>query len=204
MLKINQKKHIGKNVKTSSTTLCRPLRLAFKRETEEYTLQMKHEIDDEINNLQSTIVNVDGVSLEIRHELICSMVDGKICNHLSNNQSTLTCFICGATPKNMNNLELIYKRPKSTEFYRYGLSTLHAWMRFLECVLNISCNMPFKKWSVRNSADKILKEEKLEQIRKDFRERTGLLISCVKQGTGTTNDGNTARRFFKIMSSQLK
>ena len=30
----------------------------------------------------------------------------------------------------------------------------------------------------------------------DFRLRMGLLIDVPKQGSGTTNDGNTARRFF--------
>ena len=29
-----------------------------------------------------------------------------------------------------------------------------------------------------------------------FREKTGLIIDVVKQGSGTSDDGNTARRFF--------
>lgn len=185
------------NIKPSSTALCRPLKLAFKRESEEYTLQLKEEIDEEIMNLKPTVIKTEGYTLEISHELICTMIDGKICNHLAHNKSTLTCFICGSTPKTMNKLDTIYKRPKSVEFYKYGLSTLHAWLRFLECVLSISYNMAFKKWSVRADEHKILQKERKEQIQKEFREKTGLLIDCIKQGKGTTNDGNTARRFFR-------
>lgn len=184
------------NVKTSSTTLCRPLRLAFKRETEKYTIQIKNEIDEEISNLQPSIVEFEGGCLEIHHELICSMIDGKTCNHLMGNRSTQTCFICGATPTKMNNIDVVSERPKCTEYFKYGLSTLHAWINFLECVLKISYNMPFKKWTTKDPAHKILRKERKEQIQKEFRQKTGLLIDYVKQGKGTTNDGNTARRFF--------
>ncbi|XP_025406345.1 uncharacterized protein LOC112680462, partial [Sipha flava] len=41
-----------------------------------------------------------------------------------------------------------------------------------------------------------LKKEK-KYIQDRFRTETGLLIDVVLQGKGTTNDGNTARRFFK-------
>lgn len=97
----------------------------------------------------------------------------------------------------MNKLDSIYERPDVIEFYKYGLSTLHAWLRFLECVLNISYNMSFKKWSVRNDEHKILRNKRKEQIQTEFLEETGMLIDFVKQGNGTTNDGNTARRFFR-------
>lgn len=50
------------NIKTSSTTLCRPLRLEFIRESEEHTLQIKREIDEET---QPTIINTEGYCLEI-------------------------------------------------------------------------------------------------------------------------------------------
>lgn len=185
------------NLKTSSTTLCRPIRLSFRRETEAYTREMETEINEEIDDLQPTIVNVEGGSIEIDHKLYCTMIDGKICNHLTNTSSSEVCFICQASPKQMNKLDLIYKRPKCTEFYKYGLSTLHAWLRFMECVLNISCNMSFKKWAKRKQEDKDAAKLKKTQIQNDFRKKTGLKIGFVLQGKGTTNDGNTARKFFR-------
>lgn len=37
-------------------------------------------------------------------------------------------------------------------------------------------------------------------IQDQFRSRMGLLVDVVKVGYGTTNDGNTARRFFDNLS----
>lgn len=42
----------------------------------------------------------------------------------------------------------------------------------------------------------ILKEQAKKRIQDEFKSELGLLIDVVKQGAGTTNDGNTARRFF--------
>nr|CAI5823678.1 unnamed protein product [Callosobruchus analis] len=38
----------------------------------------------------------------IHHTLLMTMVDGKVCNSLTQNRSSQTCYICGATPKQMN------------------------------------------------------------------------------------------------------
>lgn len=186
-----------RNLKPSSTTLCRPIRLEFQKETEQYTLQVNREINEEIDALLPTIINDENHSIEITHQLFCTMVDGKICNHLSMNKSTLTCFICKATPTEMNRLDSIYDRPKNIEFYKFGLSTLHAWIRFMECVLHISYNMSFKKWSVRKQSHKEAHELRKTQIQKEFKAKTGLKIDYVLQGKGSSNDGNTARRFFR-------
>ncbi|CAH0402733.1 unnamed protein product [Chilo suppressalis] len=52
-----------------------------------------------------------------------------------------------------------------------------------------------QKWSCRGE-DKQKLNEKKKQIQEDFKSECGLLIHVVQQGAGTTNDGNTARRFF--------
>jgi len=39
-------------------------------------------------------------------------------------------------------------------------------------------------------------EQRKREIQAAFRIRTGLLVDVVKQGKGTSNDGNTARKFF--------
>lgn len=55
--------------------------------------------------------------------------------------------------------------------------------------------MDFKKWSSRGE-NKEKMENRKRQIQEDFKKEKGLLVDVVKQGAGTTNDGNTARRFF--------
>lgn len=43
--------------------------------------------------------------------------------------------------------------------YKFGLSTLHYWIRFMECILHISYNIDFKESSARGN-NKILKQNK--------------------------------------------
>lgn len=173
------------NMKPSSTTLCRPLRLEFRRETTEYAVQTADEINLEIENLRPTIISdTVGNSLEISHELICSMLDGKLTHALTETKSSQTCSICGATPSKMNCLSQIQQLSNKTEFYKYGMSTLHAWIRFLECVLHISYNLQFEKWSTRNQpAFKKLRKLRKQEIQKELWEKVGLKVDFVKQGS---------------------
>lgn len=192
------------NPKPSSTTLCRPFELQFKKESKELVLEVNEGINEEIENLLPTVICEESFSIEISHQLICSMIDGKVCNHLSENASSQSCFICNANPTDMNNLDQVYDRQKNTELYKYGLSTLHVWLRFLQCVLNISYNIPFKKWRASKLKYKKARASRKKKIQTEFKEKTGLKIDYVLQGKGTSNDGNTARRFFRDYRTSAK
>lgn len=52
------------------------------------------------------------------------------------------------------------------------------------------------KASKKDGKDILMKQRKLK-IQNEFRSRLGLLVDMPKQGFGSSNDGNTARRFFK-------
>jgi len=71
------------------------------------------------------------------------MIDGKICSTLAESLS-MKCYIC-ATPKEMNNLHLISKKSLETEHYKFGMSSLHARIRCMKFLLNISYNLRIKK-----------------------------------------------------------
>ncbi|KAL4718011.1 hypothetical protein ACJJTC_013065, partial [Scirpophaga incertulas] len=77
------------------------------------------------------------------------MIDGKIATIVTDTPSAATCNICLAKPSEMNDLARIFSRPVQDEVYKYGLSTLHMWIRCLECLLHISYNLDFKMWSAR-------------------------------------------------------
>lgn len=64
------------------------------------------------------------------------------------NTSSQSCYICGCTPKNYNNIEKIKNMPTNSENFKFGLSTLHAWIRFLECILHVSYRREFETWQV--------------------------------------------------------
>lgn len=124
------------------------------------------------------------------------MIDGKVAQVLTDTPSSSTCTICGATPRQMNDLTKVTARPDNEDSYQYGLSTLHAWIRCMEMILHISYNFSFKTWSATSEEKKRLKQEKKTLVQKRFRDELGLIIDQPRQVSGNTNDGNTARRFF--------
>lgn len=103
------------------------------------------------------------------------------------------------------NSKKVAEKPPNADHYRFGLSTLHCWIRFFECLLHISYRIPIKKWQVKNAEDKVLFENNKKRIQEEFKNRLGLIVDKVKPGYVTTNDGNTARRFFRNseISSQV-
>lgn len=115
---------------------------------------------------------------------------------LSDTPSSASCYICGAKPSEMNNLEHVKQKKDNTSNFEFGLSTLHAWIRFMECILHIGYRLDFCKRSAVTKEQKRMKNEVKEKICSEFREELGLLIDKPNQGTGNTNNGNTARRFF--------
>jgi len=149
------------------------------------------------------------------------MVDEKVCNILTETKSSQSYNLCGATPKIMNSIDELLLRPITEEALEFGLSTLHAYIRFMEWLLYVSYRLDIKVWQVTSvliisffvvKCLEMIQPIKLflqipgtkreevnarqRAIQQRFRSETGLLIDVGKQGHGTTNDGNTARRFF--------
>lgn len=66
----------------------------------------------------------------------------------------------------------------------------------MEYFLHLSYRLEIKKWQVRGQNVQAMKIRK-NQIQKRFKVETGLIVDKPKPGgSGTSNDGNTARRFF--------
>lgn len=126
------------------------------------------------------------------------MLDGKTAQTVTNTSSAAVCYICKAKPSEMNDLEAVLRKNIDNEACKLGISSLHARIKLMECVLHIAYNMPFCKWSATDAQHKILKQENKQRIQTEFKERMSLRVDAVKQGSGTSNDGNTSRRFFPI------
>jgi len=62
-----------------------------------------------------------------------TMIDGKVINVLTDTSSQ-KCFICQFNPKAMNDLENFCNFDINMKNIKYGLPTLHAWIKFLECI----------------------------------------------------------------------
>lgn len=180
------------NSRPGSTRFCRPIRFLFANESNELIRKEVDSVENQIKNLTPTEISLGEKTIWIKHNLLLTMVDGKVCNSLTETSSQ-ACYICGATPKTMNLLQApITVEP---EYYRFGLSPLHANIRFLECSLHISYRLTVKKWQIRDQADKEEVAQRKKTIQEEFKRRTALIVDKPKQGSGNSNDGNTARRF---------
>lgn len=183
---------IWHNERSSSTRFCRPIKFEFKRETTEV---IKEEVEEIESQIRSIIPSKCDNGITVNHTMVMTMVDGKVCNAVTDTTSTMRCYICNITSKDTNNLQKVYSIPTKNENLKFGISPLHARIRCMECLLHISYNLPFKKWKAVTQEQIQLKKDKKALLQNKFKIKLGLIIDVVKQGT--TNDGNTARRFFE-------
>lgn len=184
------------NPKPSSTRLCRPIKFEYIKETPESTKKEVDRVNDEIRNLKGTIVNINQKICEIHHVLLFTMIDGKIAQTITETSSMAVCCICKAKPSEMNNIERCLNKKMNTDAYKFGLHPLHARIKFMECILHIAYNQNFRSWRINGNETKAQKEETKKIIQEKFKNQLGIKVDFVKQGMGTSNDGNTSRRFF--------
>lgn len=193
--KVNgKKKTIWQNPSPSSTRFCRPIRIRFLQETSDVTNEEIRYIEDQISVLNKTEVQINGDVLKVKHTMLLTMVDGKVCNAATGTASTMRCYICGLTSKDFNKLDKSF--PENPDTLKFGLSTLHTRIRFFESVLHLSYRIPIQKWQARSVEEKKIVEDTKKNIQRKFKDELGLIVDVPKQGFGTSNDGNTARRFF--------
>lgn len=125
----------------SSTRFCRPIQFKFIKEERNEVKSCIKDIQNQISLLTPTIL---GEGIFITHKLLLTMVDNKICNILTDTRSSMKCYICNASPKQMNDINSTKTRTVKMEHYSFGLSSLHCWIRCFECLLHISYRLHIK------------------------------------------------------------
>lgn len=201
---------IWNNNLSQSSMSCRPIKLQFAREMKELIQNKKKYIDNQISHLKDFEINLEGYHFKIKFLLLMTLIDGKVLSVVTNTKSSQSCPICKANPKDFNNLSNI----KSGKFQalenslQYGISPVHAWIRIFECCLHISYRLDVKTWHIRGAENKEKCAKRKKQIQEILWEKLGLRVDKSKPGgSGTTNDGNTARKAFtntKILSECLE
>jgi hypothetical protein len=73
------------------------------------------------------------------------MVDGKVCNALTDTTSTQKYYLCGSTSKWFNIIDEKIQREVKTDNLEFGLSVLHGWIRIFKCLLHIYFKLPIKE-----------------------------------------------------------
>jgi hypothetical protein len=108
------------------------------------------DISTQIQNLVATQdLTEEGRYISVTHKLQLTMIGGKVCNALTSTLSSQKCCVCGATPTEMNKLDVSTRKEVDVTGHEFDLSTLHAWIRFFECLLHISHRLEVKKKQIR-------------------------------------------------------
>lgn len=170
------------------------MQFVFVKESEAVVKEEKRKMDAEISALRPTECD----SNTVQHKLVLTMIDAKVCTYISEAKSNASCYICLAKPSELNNLKAIEKRVTSDSMMDLGISSLHARINMMECLLHIAYRLDVKVWSCKTKAQQDSRDARKKIIQNRFKEEMNLLINMVKQGHGTTNDSNTARRFFEF------
>lgn len=153
---------IWENLKPSSTKYCRPVKFEFVKKNDEI---IRREYQRTSTEIEASIPTHYEQHVSVEHELLLTMVDGKVCSSFTETSSSMKCFICGVTPKDMNNFDLISTKNVKIEHYKFGLSSLHEWIRCMEFLLHVSYNFEIKKWSIRDSQEKLVEKN----VRRKFK-----------------------------------
>ena len=206
ILKDHSTKLVWKNPRPSSTKFCRPIKFEFIKEDKETTLKEYKHIKQQFENVPDLIINNDKIKQPItvrfhKEDFYYTMVDGKVANVLTDTASNASCRICNCSSKEMNNLQIIVTKPINDEAIMFGLSPLHARIRFMELVLHVSYrnHKDLRCFNKRMTAEQKNTENlRKESIRSRFKSEMALDVDKVTAGgAGSSNDGNTSRRMFK-------
>lgn len=135
------------------------------------------------------------MSFNVKFDMKCTMIDGKVANTLTNQDSSQNCNICGVSTKYITNIPRVLSLSCNEQYYKFGFPVLHSWIRFMENILHIAYNFDFKKGSARKD-NKELRRLRKNKIQFSLKIELNLPVDIVKQGAGTTNTGNVACSFF--------
>eukprot|EP00733_Pompholyxophrys_punicea_P000604 Pompholyxophrys_punicea_v1_NODE_186_length_2908_cov_28.244304.p1 type:complete len:703 gc:universal NODE_186_length_2908_cov_28.244304:800-2908(+) len=187
---------IWKNPTPGASTFCRPIEVQFVKEDREISQLEETAITQQIQDLKCSSFTFEGTVINVRHQLLETMVDGKASNNLTETGNN-TCRLCGAKPSEMNDWEMLKKKVVSKDRLKYGMHTLHLWIRSLEYFLAIAYRLNTQSPSysrITPEATRIQAETK-KSVQNALWKEMGLIVD--QPIPGSSNTGNTARRFFQ-------
>ena len=183
-LVVNEK-DVWVNQKPSSSHFCRPLHLQYRKETKETTQMEQERINQEIDVLEDfsiDLIQPNGEKLngKIKYKVEMTMLDGKAVNALTNTLSTQSCNVCKAKPSEMNKLEIIRSKPVNEKSLKFGLSSLHCWIRCFEYILHLAYKLENQTFQARTVEEKESVVRRKAEIKKKFREQLSLVVDTPK------------------------
>ena len=145
---------IWENETPNSPHFCRPIKFQFVKENDLLVKREYRHYTKLLEQVQVYILEYEDMLFEVSFNIMCTMIDGKVCNVLTCQKASICCNICEVGPKLINDLSHVNNLLPKVQFYKFGLSTLHCWIRFMEYLLHIAYNMEFQKGSARSKDEK--------------------------------------------------
>ena len=190
----DEKTILWENPRPSSTQWCRCIRMLYMKETPRLIMQEVRSIEREIKNLKP----YNSGELICHYQLCLTMLNGEAISAITKVPSQV-CHICKAKPTQMNNMDNTQFKNVNINDLKYGLTTMHAWIKAMELILHLGYYLKLKKPTIRNAttAEKDEIERRKADIKAKLKEQLGLHIDKIIQGRGTSNTGNVGRKFLK-------
>ena len=192
-------KILYKNPSPNSASSCRPLRIAFEKETRETIKVEGLRLRTELLNLQPLQLTPN---ITIKYEGLLTLVDGKVIQQLMECPSSSSCPICMGTYRQIASQQGDFS-PKEGAL-QFGLSLLHFIIRAFEALLHIGYRQDIKKnWATLAPSEKEIVKQRTLQVKEEFRTKLGLIVDQPCPGwAGNSNSGNVARKAFSHAGMQ--
>lgn len=166
-------KIIWTNPLPSSTKLCRPIKFKFMKETPENSKKEHKIMEEKICKLTDSLIVCGTRNIPVSNKLYSTMVDGKMIDDLTGNKAHSTCYICSATTSEMNKFDRLAAKEIREDHYAFGISSLHCWIRFMECILHISYKLKTEKWAAYTDSDKDEVNAKKRYVQSEYKREKG-------------------------------
>jgi len=204
------------NSEPNSPLICMPLVFMFGKETDELSQSEEKNLRNQIENLQDLSVSVvgqDKFCLKASSVKVYStMWDGKSCTAIAKTLlpnrklASNTCHVCLATPKDMNKADVWTRTLELPAMMDYSCTAMHMWIRAMEFLFSMSIKTQLYYEGVRQggqgkvpaltSPDGLLIKERMKA--RFWQPPLNIRLYVVHAGNGgSSNNGNTARKFFK-------
>lgn len=135
------------NPAPQSTRFCRPLRLAFEKESDENIIVEKNRLQTEVENFVPFQTSVEGKNVTITYDAELTTIDDKDLNTILGNKATTRCPLCKLTMyEYAHDIDVKYDLPSN--IYAHGLGLLHCFINILDFFLQLSYKIPFKTWAI--------------------------------------------------------
>ena len=134
---------------TSSSRFTRPMKLEYCRETARKSREEAAYWREQISQFKQYQLQMGGLTVSVTFRLLLTMIDGKVQAAITETSPTAVCTVCRAKPSQFNHLQQVRLMSVSKSALMLGLSNMHAWIRFLEFIVHLSCKAEegVKRWT---------------------------------------------------------